>query len=140
MVVTTDAYTYISVVTEVINEGLPRAAFVIIGDRDSRTITSRIGLSNTLIIFQAILGTVMSIVIAVFAESFANAFVPVEVRQESLRYIRISAFSAVFSAIDVAVSAATRALDRYVHLTNCPKEHVADGGKDQMYLLSLTLL
>lgn len=112
MVVTTDTYTYINVVTEVINEGLPRAAFVLIGDRDSRTITSRIKLSNTLIIFQAILGTIMSVVIAASAQSFAKAFVPIEVREESLRYIRISAFSSVFGAVDVAVSAATRALDR----------------------------
>lgn len=126
MVVTTDLYTYIGVVTEVINEGLPRAAFLIIGDRDSRTITSRIGLSNTLVIFQMILGTIMSVAIAASAESFAKAFVPIEVRNESLQYIRISAFSSLFGAVDVAVSAATRALDRYVCLTHCSKGSVAD--------------
>ncbi|KAK3069947.1 hypothetical protein LTR53_011304 [Teratosphaeriaceae sp. CCFEE 6253] len=40
-----------------------------------------------------------------------HAFVPVEVRQASLTYVRISAFSALTSAIQYAVAAATRALD-----------------------------
>lgn len=112
MVVTTDTYTYISVVTEVINEGLPRASFVIIGDRSSRSITSRISLSNTLIIAQACLGGIMSVVIAAAAKSFAGTFVPIEVREESVTYVRISAFSSLFGAVEVAVGAATRALDR----------------------------
>ncbi|KAJ0337271.1 hypothetical protein COL154_013404 [Colletotrichum chrysophilum] len=38
LVVTTDAYTYIGVVAEVLNEGLPRAAWVIIGDKASRSL------------------------------------------------------------------------------------------------------
>lgn len=113
MVVTTDTWTYISTVTEVINEGLPRASFVIIGDRTSRTITSRIGISNTLIIFQAVLGLLMSVIICSAAQRFTDTFVPIEVRKESITYVRISAFSSVFGAIDFAVSCATRALDRY---------------------------
>ncbi|KAI4620646.1 uncharacterized protein J4E87_006971 [Alternaria ethzedia] len=36
MVVTTDTYTYIGVVAEVLNEGLPRAAYLVIGDKSSR--------------------------------------------------------------------------------------------------------
>lgn len=68
----------------------------------------------------------MSVAIAASAESFAKAFVPIEVRNESLQYIRISAFSSLFGAVDVAVSAATRALDRYVCLTHCSKGSVAD--------------
>ncbi|PWW78356.1 hypothetical protein C7212DRAFT_358326 [Tuber magnatum] len=112
MVVTTDTWTYISTVTEVINEGLPRASFVIIGDRTSRTITSRIGISNTLIIFQAVLGTLMSVIIAGAAQRFTDTFVPVEVREESVTYVRISAFGSLFGAVDYAVSCATRALDR----------------------------
>lgn len=132
MVVTTDAYTYINTVTEVINEGLPRAVFVIIGDKDSRTITSRIRLSNTLILAQSVLGALLSMVIAAAAASFAKAFVPIEVRNESLQYIRISAFSSLFGAIDVAVSSATRALDRYTPLSSLG--NVANVRKDQMYL------
>ncbi|KAG0642027.1 hypothetical protein HOY80DRAFT_1014667 [Tuber brumale] len=99
-------------VTEVINEGLPRASFVIIGDRTSRTITSRIGISNTLVIFQAVLGMLMSVIIASAAQRFTDTFVPVEVRKESITYVRISAFGSVFGAVDFAVSCATRALDR----------------------------
>lgn len=127
MVVTTDTWTYISTVTEVINEGLPRAAFLIIGDRDSRTITTRIELSNTLIIVQGIMGMIMSVVIAAAARSFAGTFVPIEVREESVQYIRISAFSSVFDAINVAVSAATRALDRYLLVGHTSKFLLTDG-------------
>ncbi|KAK3058476.1 hypothetical protein LTR09_000040 [Extremus antarcticus] len=112
MVVTTDVYTYIGVVSEVLNEGLPRAAWNIIGDKANRTLAQRHGLSYTLIIFQAVLGLIMSIVFAAAAQQFANVFVPVEVREASLTYVRISAFSALSSAIETAVAAATRALDK----------------------------
>ncbi|EEP80249.1 conserved hypothetical protein [Uncinocarpus reesii 1704] len=111
-VVTTDVYTYIGVVAEVINEGLPRAAWVIIGDRASRSLASRLELAHTLIIFQAILGLIMSIIFASAANQFAAAFVPVPVRDASVSYVRISSFSALSSAIEVAVSNATRALDK----------------------------
>lgn len=111
MVVTTDVYTYIGVVAEVLNEGLPRAAWVIIGDRSSRTFSSRLGLAHTLILFQMVLGLIMSIVFVSAASSFAKSFVPVEVRKASLTYVRISAFSALSSAIETAVSSSTRALD-----------------------------
>lgn len=50
MVVTTDVYTYIGVVAEVLNEGLPRASWLIIGDRANRSISARYSLSFTLII------------------------------------------------------------------------------------------
>jgi hypothetical protein len=44
-VVTSDIYTYIGVVVEVFNEGPPRAAWVIIGDKASRSLGSRVGLA-----------------------------------------------------------------------------------------------
>jgi Na+-driven multidrug efflux pump len=112
MVVTTDVYTYIGVITEVINDGLPRAAWNIIGDKSNRTLAARHGLSYTLILFQSILGCIMSIAFVAAAQQFANAFVPVEVREASVTYVKISAFSALSSAIEVAVAAATRALDQ----------------------------
>ncbi|KXT11028.1 hypothetical protein AC579_7327 [Pseudocercospora musae] len=112
MVVTTDAYTYIGIVAEVLNEGLPRAAWLIIGDKTNRSLASRHSLSYTLILFQTILGLIMSIAIAAAAEKFANTFVPSEVRGASLTYVRIAAFSALASAIETAVAAATRALDK----------------------------
>lgn len=112
MVVTTDVYTYIGVVTECINEGLPRAAWVIIGDKSSRSLSSRLGLSYTLIAFQAVLGTILSIIFLAAAGKFADSFVPIEVRAASLKYVRISAFSALSSALETSVSACTRALDK----------------------------
>src|SRR4051812_42065841 len=111
-VVTTDVYTYIGVVAEVLNEGLPRAAWLIIGDKSNRKINERVGLAHTLILLQIILGMIVSIIFFAACERFAAAFVPIEVRKTSLTYIRISSFSALSSAAEVAVSTCTRALDR----------------------------
>ncbi|KAF2722017.1 hypothetical protein K431DRAFT_223136 [Polychaeton citri CBS 116435] len=112
MVVTTDAYTYIGVVAEVLNEGLPRAAWNVIGDKSNRSLAARHGLSYTLILTQAILGLIMSVCFVAAAQQFADTFVPIEVRLASLTYVRISAFSALSSALETAVAAATRALDK----------------------------
>ncbi|KAK4565652.1 hypothetical protein LTR86_003500 [Recurvomyces mirabilis] len=111
MVVTTDAYTYIGVVVEVLNEGLPRAAWNIIGDKSNRSTAERHQLSYTLVGIQAVLGLIMSVCFVAAAQQFADAFVPTEVRAASLTYVRISAFSAFSSAIQYAVNNATRALD-----------------------------
>ena len=105
---------------EVINEGLPRAAYKIIGDRTRRSLNRRIGISNALILTQILLGLIMSIAIFAAAKQFADKFVPAATRAESVQYIRIAAFSSLFSALDVAVSACTRSLDRWVsHLSLC---------------------
>lgn len=58
------------------------------------------------------LGSIVSIIILSTAPSFTSTFVPHETRAASIKYVRISAFSALASAIEVAVSASTRALDR----------------------------
>lgn len=112
LVVTTDTYTYIGVVAEVLNEGLPRASYLIIGDKDSRTLRERVQLTHTLILFQSILGFVMSLGFVGGASTFAEGFVPAEVRAASVTYVRISAFSAFSSAIEFAVNTSTRALDK----------------------------
>lgn len=112
MVVTTDTYTYIGVVAEVLNEGLPRASYLIIGDKANRTYLERLQLTHTLILFQSILGMIMSIGFVAGASTFAKGFVPIEVRDVSVTYVRISAFSAFSSAIEYAVNTSTRALDK----------------------------
>lgn len=112
LVVTTDIYTYIGVVAEVLNEGLPRAVWVIIGDKASRSLPQRLSLTYTLILFQSVLGLIMSIAFCAGAETFAKGFVPIEVRETSLTYVRTSAFSALSSAVETAVAAATRSLDK----------------------------
>ncbi|KAF2122315.1 hypothetical protein BDV96DRAFT_609233 [Lophiotrema nucula] len=112
MVVTTDSYTYIGVVAEVLNEGLPRASWLIVGDKASRTFRERLRLSHTLILFQSILGLIMSIAFVAGASTFAKGFVPIEVRSASVNYVRISAFSAFSSAVEYAVNTSTRALDK----------------------------
>ena len=112
MVVTTDTYTYIGVVAEVLNEGLPRASFLIIGDKSNRSYRERLQLTHSLIMFQSILGLIMSIGFVAGASTFAKGFVPVEVRDVSITYVRISAFSAFASAIEYAVNTSTRALDK----------------------------
>lgn len=112
MIATTDVYTYIGVVAEVLNEGLPRAAWLTIGDKSSRTFDSRVGLAYTLISFQSVLGLIMSIVFVTAAAEFAKGFVPTQTRQASLTYIHISAFSTLASAIETSVAASTRSLDK----------------------------
>ncbi|KAH6868094.1 hypothetical protein BKA58DRAFT_316802 [Alternaria rosae] len=112
MVVTTDTYTYIGVVAEVLNEGLPRASYLVIGDKSSRGFRERLQLTHTLILFQSLLGLIMSIGFVAGASTFAQGFVPVEVRDVSVTYIRISAFSAFASAVEYAISTSTRALDK----------------------------
>lgn len=112
MVVTTDTYTYIGVIAEVLNEGLPRASYLVIGDKANRTFRERLQLTHTLILFQSILGFIMSIGFVAGASTFATGFVPEEVRDVSVTYVRISAFSAFSSALEYAVNTSTRALDK----------------------------
>ncbi|KAL2059017.1 hypothetical protein ABVK25_000309 [Lepraria finkii] len=112
LVATTDSYTYIGVVSEVINEGLPRAAWVIIGDKSARAFHSRLGLAHTLILFQALLGLLLSIIFVSSVSTFAKGFVPAGTRSASLTYIRLSSFQCLSSAIETAVSSATRSLDK----------------------------
>jgi len=69
-------------------------------------------LSLTLIIFQSVIGLIMSVIFVAAAKQFAAGFVPVDVRAASVTYIRISAFSALSSAIETAVATSTRALDK----------------------------
>ncbi|KAF4980434.1 hypothetical protein FZEAL_3550 [Fusarium zealandicum] len=112
MVVTTDAYTYINTASEAVNEGLPRAAWVIIGDKASRSLAQRLQLTHTLIAFQSVVGLVLSIVFLVAAPEFARRFVPSEVRDASLTYVRIASFTVFSGALETAVATATRALDK----------------------------
>ncbi|PHH90499.1 hypothetical protein CDD83_3494 [Cordyceps sp. RAO-2017] len=112
MVVTTDVFTYIATVAEILNEGLPRAAWSTIGDHSSRSRVQRLRLAKTLILTQAVLGLGMSVVFLGAADGFARAFVPGEVRRQSVMYVRISSFSALSSALETAVAAAARALDQ----------------------------
>jgi Na+-driven multidrug efflux pump len=112
LVVTTDVYTYISVVAQILNDGLPRTAWLIIGDNSTRRLASRISLSYTLVIFQALMGFIMTVIFVAAAKSFAASFVPIDVRQSSLSYVRISAPVTLSSAIQVAVSSCRRALDQ----------------------------
>jgi hypothetical protein len=100
------------VVVEVVNEGLPRAAWVIIGDKATRSISSRIGLTYTLIAFQTVLGTILSIIFLAAAERFAGSFVPAEVRVISINYVRISAFTSLASSLETSIAYCTRALDK----------------------------
>lgn len=112
LVVLTDTYTYIGVVAEVLNEGLPRASWLIIGDIASRPLSARLRLSYTLILVQAVLGLIMSVAFVAAAATFADGFVPNNIRAASLTYVRLSAFSCLSSAIETAVTSATRALDK----------------------------
>ncbi|KAK1773111.1 hypothetical protein QBC45DRAFT_105894 [Copromyces sp. CBS 386.78] len=110
-VVLTDVYTYISIIAEVLNEGLPRIAWLIIGNSASYSLSTRLSLSYTLIIFQSVMGLLMTVIFIAAAESFAAGFVPPEVREKSLSYVRLSAAVALTSAVQMAVASCTRAMD-----------------------------
>ncbi|KAJ6787768.1 hypothetical protein PWT90_06454 [Aphanocladium album] len=112
LVATTDTYTYIGVVAEILNEGLPRTAWVVIGDKASRTLAQRLSLTHSMILAQVILGLLMSVVFLAAAPLFAQSFVPGQVRDVSVTYVRIGSFTALSSAVEVAVASATRALDK----------------------------
>ena len=58
-----------------------------------------------------LLGVLLTVIFVASAHKLAGAFVPIEVRETSLKYVRISSVQAFSSAIEVAVSASTRALD-----------------------------
>jgi Na+-driven multidrug efflux pump len=112
MVVTTDVYTYLNTAAEAINEGLPRAAWVIIGDKASRTLVQRLQLTHTLILFQGVAGLILSVVFLGAASAIADSFVPSQVREASVTYVRITSFTILAGTIETAVAAATRALDK----------------------------
>lgn len=112
LVATTDSYTYIGVLAEVLNEGLPRAAWVIIGDASRRSWNARLRLAYTLILFQTLIGLLMSLIFVGAAREFAQGFVPQGSREASIVYVRLSAFVALSSATETAVASATRALDK----------------------------
>ena len=104
-------YTYIGVIAEVLNDGLPRAAWLVIGDKSTRTISSRLSISYSMILAQTFLGALMTIIFVAASEKLAGAFVPQEVRTASLTYVRISSVSALSSAMETVVSSCTGALD-----------------------------
>jgi len=66
----------------------------------------------TLVAVQTLLGLIMTVIFVAAAKSFAASFVPVDVRQSSLNYVRISAPVALSSAMQAAISSSTRALDQ----------------------------
>ncbi|KAJ5555269.1 hypothetical protein N7461_003739 [Penicillium sp. DV-2018c] len=110
-VVTTDIYTYIGVIVEVLNEGLPRSAWLVIGDKSTRSMRSRLDLAYTMVLAQSVLGILMTVIFLAASETLASGFVPVDVRRASITYVRLSSVQAVTSAIEAALSASTRALD-----------------------------
>jgi len=117
LVSTTDAYTYFSCVVEVLNEGLPRAAWSTIGSGDITRDTAaellhRLSLTYTLISVQSLFGFLLSIVFLFAAPQFAGAFVPGKTRATSVKYLRILAFDSLASTLNTAVSLGTRALDK----------------------------
>lgn len=108
---TTDIYTYIGVIVEVLNESFPRSAWLVIGDKSNRTISSRLNLAYTMISTMAVLGSLMTVIFLATSKSLAAAFVPVGVREASITYVRLSSVQALTSAVEAAVSSSTRALD-----------------------------
>jgi Na+-driven multidrug efflux pump len=64
-----------------------------------------------MIVVQIALGALMTVIFVAASENLAAAFVPEQVRQSSLTYVRISSVEALSSATETVVSSCTRALD-----------------------------
>ncbi|RYP35331.1 hypothetical protein DL768_010999 [Monosporascus sp. mg162] len=79
MVLTTGVYTYIGLLAKVLNEGLLRAVWVVVSDGASRTETERLRPLHTVILFQAALGLLISVVSTAAAPRLTDAFVPAKV-------------------------------------------------------------
>ncbi|KAF9524154.1 hypothetical protein CPB83DRAFT_861703 [Crepidotus variabilis] len=110
LVSTTDAYTYLSTVTESLNEGLPRAAWSTIGNLQLPPNT-RLQLTSTLIIFQSCAGFILSLCFLGLAPRLAKVFIP-QAREISTKYVQLTAFTALSSTLENSVSLSTRALDK----------------------------
>ncbi|TVY82521.1 hypothetical protein LSUE1_G003878 [Lachnellula suecica] len=113
-VATTKLYTWMSVAGLVLNDGLPRAAWTVIGDDTTRSRHSRISLSYTLILFQVVFGIAVSGILMASAERNAvspSATVSGGMSKTSLAYVRYDAMSALTSAIEIGVFNSARALD-----------------------------
>ncbi|KAJ6126225.1 hypothetical protein N7471_010718 [Penicillium samsonianum] len=109
--VTTDVYTYIGVIVEVLNEGFPRSAWLLIGDNATRSMRSRLNLACTMVAATTAQGFVVMLIFLSYPQSLASAFVPAKVRQASVTYVRLSSVQFLTSAAEAALSSSTRALD-----------------------------
>lgn len=85
----------VMIASNVLDEGLPRAAWLVIGDRSSRGFAERLGLTYSLVSVQAVLGLVVSV--GLYFTGFNYDWY---------------AFTTLFRTIDVAIANAARALDR----------------------------
>ena len=108
---TTDVYTYIGVIVEVLNEGFPRAAWLLIGDNANRSMRSRLELTCSMVAATAAQGFVVMIIFLIHPQSLASTFVPAEVRHSSVTYVRLSSVQFFTSAVEAALSSSARALD-----------------------------
>ena len=100
----------IAAIFSALNDGLPRAAWPVIGDR-TQPMHTRIAAANTLVVVQTALGAALAMAIFVCAPLFATLFVPAAVRLDALPYVRVSSLIALTSVVDVAITNTTRALD-----------------------------
>ncbi|KAJ5692626.1 hypothetical protein N7462_002049 [Penicillium macrosclerotiorum] len=110
-VATTDVYTYIGVIVEVLNDSFPRSAWLLIGDKATRLYQHRLNLAHMIIGLTMALGFIMMIIFLAYPQSLASAFVPEDVRKSSLTYVRLSSVQFFTSATEAALSSTTRALD-----------------------------
>lgn len=108
---TTDIYTYIGIIVEVLNEGLPRSAWLLIGDNATRSMRSRLNLACTMITATTALGFMAMLIFPSYPQSLTSAFVPTQVRHASITYVRLSSVQFLTSAAEAALSSSTRALD-----------------------------
>ena len=85
----------------VLNEGLPRTAALIIGNKATRSLRQRLSFSTTMIVVQTTAGALLAAAGVLGAQQLAALFVPQSGRAAAIGYVRVSALSALSSSIEV---------------------------------------
>lgn len=111
LIATTTVYTYIGDIVDAFNNGLPRAAFHVIGNAQDYSPHERARQACSLIFVQAIIGLLLTIGSIAGARGLVQAFVPRDAWNASLEYVQLSAVHAFTSALETAVATSTRSLD-----------------------------
>lgn len=107
----TGAWTYVGAISNVINEGLPRAAWRVVGDRNTYSTRQRYELALALISFISALAVLLTVLLLLSAPWLAENFVPRALRTDSILFIRLGSLSHLFLTITNVLSICTRALD-----------------------------
>lgn len=109
---TSNEFQCLDFTSKLLNEGVPRAAWIVIGDTASRTYSERLRLTHTLMLFQLVISFVVFLLFSMLADLFVTPGLSDENHGRTLAYVRLIAGSMIPSAVETALVISSRALDR----------------------------